>query len=168
MKAAINASPLIFLAKLGKLNLLKSILTEYYITNTVMEEVVKKALESGYVEADLIQKFASKHTAEIDEEKARRLAEKFNIHIGEASTILLAKKMGFNYVIVDDKVAIKVLKTIGLKPLSIPFILLSALKNRQITYEDFIQCFEKLTEYGYYISPGLSRKILETAEKVRD
>ncbi len=168
MKAAINASPLIFLAKLEKLTLLKLLLTEYYVTDIVLEEVVKKALQCGYIEAEPIQKFAVEHVVEADKGKAEKLAEKFNIHIGEASTILLAKRMNLNYVIVDDKVAIKVVKIMGLKPLSTPFILLKALKDRQLTHKEFIRCFEKLIQHGYYISPSFSRKILEKADKLKN
>lgn len=167
MKATINASPLIFLAKIDKINLLGMILTDFRVTDIVWEETVKKGLEHQHVEAEFIQRIVGNRVVEAEKEKAEKMAEKFGVHIGEASTILLAKKLHFEHVLVDDKVAIKVTKIMGLKLLSTPFILLEALKKHHLTYSQFVSCFEKLTAYGYYISPVLSREILKKAEEMK-
>lgn len=167
MRATINASPLIFLAKIGKINLLSVILSDFRVTDIVWEEAVKRGLDHRYVEAEFIQRIVSNRVVKAEKEKAKRMAEKFGIHTGEASTILLAKKLNFEHVLVDDRVAIKVAKIMGLKPLSTPFILLKALKERHLTYGQFINCFEKLTAFGYYISPVLSREILKRAEEIK-
>jgi len=167
MRATVNASPLIFLAKIGKLNLLDIILTQFCVSDIVWEETVEKGLSHGYVEAELIRRFANRQVVEVKKEKAKKLAEKFSIHVGEASTILLAKKLNFEHVVVDDKVAIKVAKIMGLKPLSTPFILLKALREQHLTHKQFIGCFEKLIASGYYISPILSKEILKRAEKMK-
>jgi len=167
MKATINASPLIFLAKIDKINLLGMILTDFRVTDIVWEEAVKKGLEHRHVEAEFIQRIVGNRVVEAEKEKAEKMAEKFSIYIGEASTILLAKKLYFEHVLVDDRVAIKVAKIMGLKPLSTLFILLEALKKHHLTYGQFVSCFEKLTSYGYYISPVLSREILKRAEEMK-
>ena len=166
MKATINASPLIFLARIEKIDLLNNIFTDFYVTDIVWEEAVKRGLGHRYIEAELIQRTIGTRLVEIEKGKAKKLAEKFGIHVGEASTILLAKKLNFEYVIVDGRVAIKVAKIMGLKPLSTPFILLKALKDRHLTYEEFMRCFEKLMAFGYYISPVLYREILKRAEEM--
>ncbi|MBE0511653.1 hypothetical protein IBX38_01230 [Candidatus Bathyarchaeota archaeon] len=167
MKVTINASPLIFLAKIGKVDLLTMILRDFRVTDIVWEEAVRRGLDHRYVEADLIRTTVNNRVVEAEKGKAKKVAKKFGIHIGEASTILLAKKLHFRHVIVDDKVAIKVAKIMGLKPLSTPFILLKALKEHHLSHDEFINCFEKLTTSGYYITPSLSREILERAEEMK-
>jgi len=78
-----------------------------------------------------------------------------------------AKKLNFEHVVVDDKVAIKVAKIMGLKPLSTPFILPKALREQHSTHKQFTGCFEKLIASEYYISPILSKEILKRAEKMK-
>jgi hypothetical protein len=165
MRATINASPLIFLAKIGKINILNMILTDFRVTDIVWEEAVKKGLNHRYVEAEFIQRIVSNRVVKAEKEKAKKMAEKFGIHPGEASTLLLAKKLNFEHVLVDDRIAIKVAKIMGLKPLSTPFLLLKALKECHLTYGQFTNHFEKLIAFGYYISPVLSREILKKTKK---
>ncbi len=49
-----NAEPLIHLAKIGRLNLLKDIFNEIVIPKTVKEEVIDKGKEKGKPDAFLI------------------------------------------------------------------------------------------------------------------
>jgi len=167
MRATINASPLIFLAKLDRISLLNELLTEFRVSDIVWEEVVKKGLDYRYAEAESARRLVNNRIMKVEKGKAKKLAEKFGIHTGEASTMLLAKELNFEYVIADDRAAIKVAKVLGLKPLSTPFILLKALKEHRITYEEFTDLFEKLIAFGYHISLGLYREILERAEKMK-
>lgn len=168
MRATINASPLIFLARLGRLELLGALLSEFYVSTAVYRECVGEGLEHGYVEAELIRKFVEARVRPVEQEGAKQLAERFNIHLGEASTLLLALKSNFQHVVVDDRVAIKVAKILGLRPISTPFILLSALRRGILTYEAFIDCFNNLIELGYHLSYPLARSIIETAEKFKE
>lgn len=164
MKAVINASPLIFLAKLDTLHLL-DLYRKVYSTNEVLSEVLG-GIEAGYQDALLVRK-------SINEGKIRRVKTKarleryeglLGLHKGEISVLLVARELKLDRVIVDDKRAIKAAKYFGLKPVSTPFVLLEALRRRKLTLPRFKECMDKLIEFGYRISPKLYMEILGRAE----
>jgi len=167
MKVAINASPLIFLAKLDKLDVLDKY-EEVYCTPEVISEVVAGA-KLGYKDALLVKKLVEEkklHQVKI-KERLEKYEELLKLHRGEISTLLAAREMKLDRVIVDDKRAIKAAKYFGLKPLSTPFILLEALKEEKLSGTEFESAMEKLVDDGYRISPKLYARILEKAKNIK-
>jgi predicted nucleic acid-binding protein len=165
MKAAINASPLIFLAKLDMLHLL-DMHEEVYSTSEVLSEVLG-GIAAGYQDALLVKKFMNKGKIRRLKTKARleRYEKLLGLHKGEISVLLAARELKIDRVIVDDKRAIKAAKYFGLKPVSTPFVLLEALRKGKLTLPRFKECMEKLVNFGYRVSPRLYMRILERAEE---
>ena len=162
MKAAINASPLIFFAKLEMLDCLQ--LYENVYTTTVVIKEIERGLQRGYQEALSIKKLTDKRFIVVKKIESKK--EGFGLHPGELSVIELAKKMRVKEIIVDDKMAIHVAKYFGLKVVSTPYLLLKNLKVKRIEYEEFIDVMDKLIGLGYFISPNLYVKILEKAKEL--
>lgn len=162
MKAAINASPLIFLAKLDMLDCLR-FYDKVYTTSLVIKEI-EKGFNKGYQEALPIKKMIEEGF--IVAKKTKTKKEGFGLHPGELSVIDLAKKMKIKEIIVDDRKAISVAKYFGLKVVSTPFLFLRNLKAGRIDYRKFENAFEGLMGFGYFISPDLYVKILEKAREL--
>jgi len=166
MKAVINASPLIFLAKLGKLQLLSKLFEDVYVPEQVLNEVLR-GLEGGFKDALQIKDQVEK--GKIKKVEVRTQNEKFKtlgLHLGELAVLSYAKEKDISNVIVDDYSAIKAAKYFGLRPISTPFILLRALKEKDISYADFKDSLDELMDQKYRISPKLYMKILEKARDI--
>ena len=163
MKAVINASPLISLAKLEMLDCLR-IFDNIYTTNIVIEEI-EKGVHKGYQEALLVKKMVDQDFIIV---KIKKLKEnEFGLHPGELSIIELARELKIQDIIVDDKTAIQASKYFGLKGISTPFLLLKNLKYGKIDLQEFKDAMDRLITFGYFISPNLYMKILDKAEKLK-
>jgi predicted nucleic acid-binding protein len=162
MKSVINASPLIYLAKLEMLDSLK--LYENIFTTDIVIKEVERGMEKGFQEALLIEKLVEEEFVVVKKIKTKK--EKFGLHPGELSVIELAKKMKLKEIIIDDRSAIHVAKYFGLKVVSTPFLLLKNLKQNRIDLDEFQDAMDRLIGFGYFISPNLYIKILKTAEKL--
>ncbi|MDI6860183.1 MAG: DUF3368 domain-containing protein [Methanocellales archaeon] len=165
MKAVINASPMIFLAKLGKLNLLSELFEEIFAPEEVLNEVLKGS-EEGFKDALSVKTQIERHKIKKVEVTLKYELKILGLHVGELAVLSYARENYIENVIVDDYSAIKAAKYFGLRPISTPFILLKALKDKNISYVDFKDSLDELIEQKYRISPRLYTKILEKARDV--
>lgn len=128
MKIVSNTTPIISLASIGKLNVLKELFGEIIIPQSVYNEI--KAKESyGYkeVDSDYIKVQAIKGT------KYRDLLLN-QLDLGEAETIILATEINADYVIIDDNIGYKIAKNSGLNVIRTLSVLLKA-KDKGIIEE---------------------------------
>ena len=84
---------------------------------------------------------------------------------GEESTIFAANAKKIKIVLMDDYAGIRNASLHGLSPYSCPYLLLKALKEKQISKAEFDELLEKLLACNYFISPKLLKKIIEISEK---
>jgi len=123
MKIVSNTTPIISLASIGKLDLLKKLFREIIIAKAVYDEI--KAKESyGYeeVESEFIK------VKSIKGEIYRDLLLN-QLDIGEAETIILAKEIKADFVIIDENLGCRVAKNSGLIVIRTLSILLKAKEN---------------------------------------
>jgi len=112
MSAVSNAGPLIHLAKIGRLNLLKEIFEEIIVPRIVKAEVIDRGRQKGKPDAFIIGNADWIKVVE-DPPDANLLAEKAGIHCGEAAAILLARSLKVP-VLLDDSDARKFALGLGL------------------------------------------------------
>jgi len=159
MTAVSNAGPLIHLAKIGRLNLLKEIFHEIIIPRTVKVEVIDKGKEKGKPDAFLIGNIDWIKVVD-DPSDADQLAEKVGIHRGEACAILLAKSLKVP-VLLDDSDARKFALGLGLEVVGSVGIIIRGVKLGLISKEDELKDLEKLANIMW-----LSVDVYEKARKV--
>src|SRR3989344_5477655 len=99
-----NASPLIYLGKIEKLDILKILFKEIIIPKQVYEEVVLKGKEERFfdalnVENSIKEGWIKVKEIDIDKEVNRLASE---IDIGEIALISLAKKLRPSLLLIDD------------------------------------------------------------------
>lgn len=169
MIGIINASPLIYLGKIGALYLLPNIFTECYTTSFVEKEVLVKenVPEFSVLEECFSSWLSLKEPTNV--QLVKRL-EKLNIHVGEASVIALAKELQDNtnesIVIIDDLAARDIARTLNLKVTGTIGILIKALQRKYIDIEKCKEFLHNLVEYtNFRISSALYSKILKEIEK---
>ncbi len=160
-----NSSPLIWLAKIGKLTLLKTVFGEVIVPKKVYEEAT---LDKQSADSVLISKAVEDGWIKVSEEKmgeAKVLADRSGIHLGEAEAIILAQKLRTE-LIIDEKEGSATAQIFGVRPLGTIAVLLSALGRGQLTLEEFKECLDNLIASGFWLSVDVYNRALEGAQSI--
>ncbi len=157
MKIVSNASPLIFLAKIEKIELLEKY--EIKIPKQVYEEINKGA-KIGKEDVQKIESLINGKIIKVEETIINTEIEKQNIGKGEKAVISLAIKDKTNIVLLDERKARRIAKFYKLKPKGTIGILISAWKTAQISKKELKELIQKLVKEGYRINETLLLEIL--------
>jgi len=160
-----NSSPLIWLAKIGRLMLLKTLFTEVIIPRRVYAEAT---LEKQSADAVLISKAIEDGWIKVsgeEMEEADVLAEASGVHLGEAEAILLAQKLGTE-LIIDEREGSATAQMFGVRPVGTMAVLLLALGKGELTLNEFKECLDNLIASGFWLSVDVYNKALEEAQSV--
>lgn len=147
-----NTTPIISLASIGKLGILKELFSKIIIAEVVYQEI--KAKESyGY--------------HDIDREYIQVKAIQGNIYthfllsqlnLGEAETIILAKEINADFVIIDENLGYKIAKNLGLNAIRTLSILLNAKQNGMIT--EIKPLLDEMISKGRWYSKKVYKQVL--------
>ncbi|ACF13805.1 nucleic acid-binding protein contains PIN domain-like protein [Chloroherpeton thalassium ATCC 35110] len=115
-----NTTPIISLSSIGKIDILKDLFNEIIISEAVYDEIKEKK-SYGYdeVELDFIK------VQSIKGEIYRDLLLN-QLDLGEAETIILAKEINADYVLIDENIGYKIARNSGLDVIRTLSILLKA------------------------------------------
>lgn len=156
MRAAIDASPLIYLTKIGRLDVLDTY-QEVLVPPEVIAEI-EGGLAAGHPEALEVRRLIEKGRLRV--RKGGRPRTEWNLDRGEAAVLSLAHRSKVDEVIMDDRAAIGVAKYLGLRPVSIPFLLLRERREGRLSQHDFEVTLRRLLGSGYYLSPELHERLV--------
>lgn len=154
-----NSTPLIALSKIGRLELLKEYFTEIMIPEAVYEEVVvsggdlhgaKEVEEAAWIKMRKIQNDLALKTLET------------SIGRGEAESIVLAKEVTSDLLLIDDADGRRIAQGMGLKITGTVGILLMAAKQGRI---DLRQALDRLLAAGFRLSEKEYLRILGLLKK---
>ncbi len=155
MKAVVNSSPLIFLAKINRLDLLNKLFDEVIIPKAVYEEAV---LNGKRDKTEIIKNL---NWIKVEEVKNRRLINFLMnfIDYGESEVIAYAVENNIDLVVLDDKDARKIAREFDLKVIGTLGILIISKKKGYIN--ELKPIIENLVGNNFRISEKLLRRILE-------
>jgi len=160
-----NSSPLIWLAKIGRLMLLKTLFGEVVIPRRVWEEAT---LEKQSADAVLISRATEDGWIKVSKEEmgeAHVLADVSGVHLGEAEAILLAQKLGTG-LIIDEREGSATAQIFGVRPIGTMAVLLFALGKGELTLNEFKACLDNLIASGFWLSVDVYNKALEEAQSI--
>jgi len=160
---ASNSSPLIWLARIGRLTLLKILFRQVIVPKKVYEEA---ALQKQSADAILISKAVEEGWVKISEERteeAEALAGVSGIHSGEAEAILLAQKIGAD-LIVDEREASATAQMFEVRCIGTVAVLLLALARDQMTLQEFKESVDSLIASGFWLTVDVYNRVMEEAE----
>jgi len=167
-----NATPLIYLARIGKLTLLQKIYNEIQIPPEVKIEVINQGKAEKYSDAYVIEEALNqgwlkehKLTQE-NNKKAKALMEITGIDLGESQVIILAKQKKEKEALIDQSDVRKIAKHLGLDPRGTIYILITATKNNLITKDEAKQTVAELLNANFYLSAKTYHEALEAIEKL--
>jgi hypothetical protein len=157
-KVVSNSSPIIYLAKIGKLSLLR----EYFNTIMVPESVFKECVAEGKdrKEVEAIKKAEWIRVAEVQDKKLVKLLQS-SLDDGESEAIALSLESGADLILLDDSDAREKARIYGLTVTGTLGVLLRAKKDRKISSlkENII----KLRESGFWVSDFVEERLLEAS-----
>lgn len=154
----VDTSPLLFLAKLGHLDLLRQGADSVYIPQAVWQEVCAK-LDTAYVQIEHATS-AWLQVATVTNTEAVELLLA-DLDWGEAEAIVLAKTLKADYVLLDDLEARRFARRAGLKPVGTLGILLAARMRGEIPSLQFE--VDRLQTLGFRATTELIKAVLQEA-----
>jgi len=160
-----NSSPLIWLAKIGRLKILRGLFGEIVIPMRVYEE---SALRKRSADAVLIGRAVEEGWIKVSEERmeeADTLAGVSGIHLGEAEAILLAQKLDTE-LILDEREASATAQMFGVRPIGTIAVLLLALAKDRLTLQEFRECLDGLLASGFWLTVDVYNEALEAARSI--
>lgn len=157
--AIVNSSPLIALARIGKLELLHNVFSNVAITEQVYQEIMSKP---SYAESVAIKKA-------VEDDKWIKVHKSKDINdilgAGESSTLALALMLR-QPLIIDDKKASFLADTLGLECHGTLYIILLALKKKIINKREAIDIVNLLISNKLYLSSDVLSEFYALLNKI--
>jgi predicted nucleic acid-binding protein len=163
-----NTSPLIWLAKVGKLSLLKDLFGEVIITQESYREAVEEGLKAGFRDAVVIKDACERGWIKVTplSEKQMVVCEKvlqqsFELHAGEVHAIVLAREFGKDaLLLMDDSCGRAFAETWGLKVRGVLYVVIAALRKGLLSDAEAKEAVLSLVQRGFRIEPKLLARVL--------
>ena len=165
MKVFSNSSPIMYLAKIEKLSLLKELFSKIIIPKEVYEEVVEKGKEGGFLDSLRVEKAVKEGWIKINKEN-REMEYFREIGTGESALISLAKKEKADLVLIDDASARIIAESFGLNVKGTLYVLLLGCKNGILNKKEVKELIKRLIDAGFRISAEIYTDILDKVEKL--
>ncbi len=156
-----DTTPLIGLASIGRFELLRELFREIYIPQAVYDEAVVFGREKGGAEREV----ARAKWVKVKEVKDRLAVEVLldELDLGEAETIVLAREINADWVLMDEKKGRRKLEQLGLQKIGTIGILLKA---KEMGYVEMLRPeLKRLREKGFSISQHVIDAVLERANE---
>ena len=162
-----DATPLIYLARIGLANLLETIPAPKFASRSVFIEVVEHGRAKGHADALVLGHLFEVKAISIvdpsDKRTLRTLRKVRGLEEPDAETLAVAKERDYRAV-VDDLLARRVARTYGIDSVGTPFILLLATKSRLLAKQDALRTVDDMIEAGWRCSPELYRELTRTIQ----
>jgi len=159
-KAILNSSVIIALSTLGYLDKLKRIFREILTTRAVYEEICVRG--RGLIGERELLEAIKVGLITVKDAKNHLLVNALldPLAIGEAETITLTVEERADYIVIDDKLARRRAKSIGLNVIGTLRVLRLMYDAKLIDKREILKALEKLKEIGFRISEEVINKAL--------
>ncbi len=159
-----NATPLIYLAKVGRLDLLKKVFGEVFIPQEVKIEVVDRGKLLGEKDAYVVENAIIEGWIKVLAVDPIRLP--IALDKGEEAVLSLANKQGLKIVLIDEVTARAAAKLLGLTPRGTLFVLLMALKRKSLNLDEFLEVLNSLINQGFRLKEEVYVEAITEARRL--
>jgi len=168
-----NTSPLIWLAKIGKLNLLRDLFDIILISEETYKEAVEVSLQEGHSDALVIKEACDQGWIKVERLNEKQVAicqkimqHSFELHEGEVKAIVLAREIGKDtLLLMDDSSGRAFAESWGLKVKGVLFVIIAAIRNDLLDNDEAKEGVLNLVSKGFRIEPKFLAKIIHEIEK---
>ncbi|MEA3308146.1 MAG: DUF3368 domain-containing protein [Chloroflexota bacterium] len=158
-----NAGPLMVLAKLNVLHLLKELYERVHIPQTVYDEVVIAGLRHGHKDAQVLRLFFQSvawNPEEVDSSTIPDVLRHAGLDVGEHDTLALALSLSPSLVLMDEYAGRQVARRLKLPSRGSLGILIEAYREGIISAEQISFYFTEIVEdQDIWISPQLVNRL---------
>ena len=160
-KAVLNSSVIIALSTLGYLDKLKHIFTEVLTPRAVYDEICVRG--RGLIGERELLEAVKDGLITVKDVKNRLLVNALldPLAIGEAETITLTVEERADYIVIDDKLARRRAKSMGLNVIGTLRVLKLMYDEKLIEKREIQKALEKLKEIGFRIGDEVINKVLQ-------
>lgn len=172
LPAVSNAGPLIHLAQISKLHLLKKLFKSVLVTPEVKREVVDEGIKLGHNDALIVKEVIDeggiivKSITRKGVSTAKRIAKGENVSKSDAETLMLAIENKVRSILVDEKILSDLAKMHGFIVWNTWTILLEALRRGFIEIYDVESAIKDLGERRHKLKAKQAAEILEAAKRI--
>jgi len=159
-----DSTVLIFLGKLRRLDWLRAAYEPVLIPTSVYEEVVVNGKDLGARDAVLVENAIDDGWIEVHEIDPRAAIQKYDLEAGETEVLSLALAREHDEVLVDEESVRDVARLHGLRPRGTLYFLFRAVRDGEITFDEFLELLETLLDVGFYLDEAI---YLEAIRKAR-
>ncbi len=154
MKVILDTSCIIILSQIKKMDILKMLFSEIFVPEAVFTEFMVKAsdTEDERKFAEIIK------TAKVKDSVAVMTLQA-DLGKGESECIVLAKEMSADFVVLDDKDAIKMAEFLGLDVIGTLGMLVMAHKKGEI--KNLKSVIDEIREKNFWMDDKLYNEILK-------
>jgi predicted nucleic acid-binding protein len=168
-----NTSPLIWLAKAGKLNLLKKLFGEVIISQESYREAVEVGLKEGFSDALVIKEACDQGWITVKPLNMEQAAAcqkvmelSFELHRGEVAAIMLARDFGKDVLLLmDDSSGRAFAEAWGLKARGVLYVILSSLRSGMLDKAEAKETVLSLVRNGFRIEPKFLARVIEEIDR---
>jgi len=160
-----NSTPLIYLAKVGRLRLIRDVYGKVWIPVAVFDEMVTRGKALQIADASVIEMAVGDWI--IKEEIRPQIASSYRfldhderLGRGEREALKLCKQLNADFLIADDKEARRVATILNIKPIGTCGVLIEASKRGLISAKEIEETLHSLIKVQFRIAPDLYRRIL--------
>lgn len=167
MKIVSNSTPLIYLAKLGKLNILKEIYGKVVIPEEVYQEVVVRGKEEGYSDALSVEVAVKEGWIERKNVKTNSVLKDFapELDMGEIAVLMLAEKYEDPLLLIDDASGRSVGSALGFRVRGTIYVLLKGFRTDILSKAETKDLLDKLISKGFRLSPEIFSRLLKELDR---
>ena len=166
-----DTSPIIFYAKINRLQLLVDVVKTVIISDDVYQEAVIHG--SAFPDSKITKEFLDEKKITVTHiEKSHRplvaaFTEKYTaLDNGEAETMVLALQEKEKEVLMDEEIARKVARLHGLTPRGTLWVLGQAYQQKRITEEETKHILGLLLDAGLWVSADVLQRFYDILQKI--
>ncbi|CAN5456861.1 DUF3368 domain-containing protein [soil metagenome] len=168
MRAISNATPLIYLGKLGQLDLLFKLFEAIFIPTEVYKEVVTNGLRLGVPEAELVRYLVHRGNIQVVQPILPTLLPAWAqpVDAGEIEVILLAQQHSADWVLIDNQHARQAARKVGLSLKGTVGLLLDAYYRQIISLHELEFLLYRIkSQPDFWVSDRLCDQALARARQ---
>jgi predicted nucleic acid-binding protein len=159
MRVFVDSSTLIALARIGKLDMLRTLFKEVFITTEIEKEILRR----GSPDTEAFREAIDQWIRVIDYKGDPVELKKYGLDSGEASILLAARS--HDRLVLDEANARRFAETKGLKFTGLIGLIVAAVRTKRLTGEEALEVLNKLAAGDFRISLELYLWAKEETER---
>jgi len=161
-----DSTVLIFLGKLRRLGWLRAAYEPVLTPTEVHEEVVVKGKELGARDAVLVENAIDDGWIEVHEIDPRDDVQRYDLEAGETEVLSLALAREHEEILADEESVRDVARLYGLRPRGTLYFLFVAIRDGEITFDEFLELLEILLDEGFYLDEAVYLEAIREARRL--